>query len=196
MSGNFPPDYFAPDFFTPDYFGGEVDANGMAASIAGVATVTVTASALAHGAASIGGTASVAADLTAAAQGDISASLSGSATVQAAISQTGAAQEDEDRGYWEQVYDKRRKRKARTEAPEPKRTRRVRLVRGIAARIVAKSRTGAVCEARRICWPCNVRATLKGTSALQAGIDGPDRIEEMDMQDLEDLVDLYMLMAA
>jgi hypothetical protein len=44
MSGNFPPDFFAPDFFTPDYFGGEVDANAMSASIAGVSEVIATIS--------------------------------------------------------------------------------------------------------------------------------------------------------
>lgn len=40
MSGNFPPDYFAPDYFAPEYFGGEVNANAMSATIAGVASVT------------------------------------------------------------------------------------------------------------------------------------------------------------
>lgn len=44
MSGNFPPDFFAPDFFTPDYFGGEVDANAMSASIAGISEVLATIS--------------------------------------------------------------------------------------------------------------------------------------------------------
>lgn len=165
MSGNFPPDYFSPDYFAPEYFGGEVNANAMSATIAGVATVTAT---LTSG------------------QVNIQASLSGSASVVGNLTVAAAQDQDFD-SHWEYARVKKKARKPKAQ----------RVVVGVlAAKIVGRSGLLAVGEAPRVAVPGLCYAEMRGIATISASLDGPDRIEERDLQDLEDLVDLYMLMAA
>ena len=161
---------FPPDYFAPDFFTPDY--------FGGETNENAMA-------ASIAGAATVTADLTSG-QVNIAASLSGSSSVTSTISV--AAAQAEDDGFLDEylrVHRKRRERAAKVVVPVQ-----------IAARIVGRSVVVASAEAPRVAWAVECASAIRGTCTLTASIDGPDRIEEQDLQDLEDLVDLYMLMAA
>ena len=120
----------------------------------------------------------------------MSAAIAGTSLVTATLSVAGAVEQDYD-SHWHYARTKRKARAAREKAkPVP-------VVPGVlVAKIKARASVFALGEAPRVCWPMAIQALICGASTLTASIEGPDRIEEQDMQDIEDILVLYEILLA
>lgn len=118
----------------------------------------------------------------------MSASIAGTSSVTATISVATDADQDYD-SHWHYAREKKKARQRKTKAQPV-------VIGVLAAKIVGRSSVLAVGAAPRVCVPVGISAIIGGTSELSAAIEGPDRIEEQDMQDISDLLDLYEILLA